>query len=135
MKKIIIAFVVLVLAAVLTYFLVFNNSSQTSKVEQLKPTSTETVNNPVNTVQPEANVNINNFSFNPSVITIKVGTKVTWTNNDSVPHQVKGDNLSSLNTPIMNNGQTYSFTFNDIGTFNYHCVIHPMMKGEIIVTK
>lgn len=79
------------------------------------------------------NVSITNFSFSPSTLTINKGDTVVWTNNDSVPHQVKGDTLSALSAPVMSNGQTYSFTFNNTGTFGYHCAIHPSMTGTIIV--
>lgn len=79
------------------------------------------------------NVSVINFAFNPSTLNINRGDTVFWTNSDSAPHRVLGDNLDSLNGPVMNNAQTYSFTFTDSGTFNYHCSIHPMMKGSVIV--
>jgi amicyanin len=90
---------------------------------------------PVSTPVPAEshNVSIINFSFNPSTLTINKGDTVVWTNNDSVPHQVKGDALNTLAGPVLSNGQTYSFTFNDTGTFSYHCAIHPFMTGTIIV--
>lgn len=76
------------------------------------------------------NVNINNFSFNPGTLNISKGDTVVWTNRDSAPHQVTGDNL---NSPVISNGQDFSFVFNSSGTFAYHCAIHPSMKGTIIV--
>lgn len=136
MKKIIIALIVLVIAAILTYYLVFNNKTvQTVSNTPQVATTTQTSNTPVVSNPSEVKIDIKNFSFIPSTINVKVGTKITWTNSDNVPHQVKGDNLATLSAPVMNNGETYSFVFNDVGDFNYHCAIHPTMKGNIIVTK
>ncbi|MEI7452532.1 MAG: cupredoxin family copper-binding protein [Candidatus Falkowbacteria bacterium] len=84
----------------------------------------------VSTTPVSATVNISNFSFSPASLVIKKGTTVTWTNNDSAPHQIKSDSFSSS---VLNNGGTFSFTFNDAGTFSYICSIHTSMKGEIIV--
>ncbi len=73
---------------------------------------------------------IQNFSFSPAVLTIKKGTNVTWVNNDPMPHQIKADNF---NSDLLSTGQTYSFIFNEVGTFNYICSVHPTMTGTIIV--
>ena len=75
-------------------------------------------------------VNIQNFAFSPATLTIKKGTAVTWTNNDSAPHQIKS---ITFNSGQLSKGQTFSFTFNDAGTFDYSCAIHPSMTGKIIV--
>lgn len=80
-------------------------------------------------VEPDA-VNIQNFSFNPPTLTVKKGATVTWTSNDSAPHQIKS---ATFNSGEFQKGQTYSFTFNETGTFEYSCFIHPSMLGEIIV--
>lgn len=81
-------------------------------------------------VNQEAKIDIQNFSFNPSVLTIKQGTTVTWTNNDSVPHQLKSD---TFNSNALTNGQSFSFTFKKFGTFSYICSIHPSMSGTVVV--
>lgn len=75
-------------------------------------------------------VDIQNFSFTPSTLTIKKGTTVTWTNNDSTPHQIKS---ATFNSGQLSKGQTFSFTFADAGTFAYSCAIHPSMTGTIVV--
>ncbi|MEO8065652.1 MAG: cupredoxin family copper-binding protein [Candidatus Doudnabacteria bacterium] len=77
-------------------------------------------------------VSIRAVTFSPASITIKKGETVTWTNDDTVTHTVTGDNggPASQNIPI---GDTYNFTFSTAGTFNYHCTIHPLMKGTVIV--
>lgn len=77
-------------------------------------------------------VSIVNMSFSPSQTTVKKGTTITWTNNDYMTHTVTAD-ANSFNSSNLNNGTTFSFTFNTTGTFNYHCSIHPGMTGSVIV--
>jgi plastocyanin len=79
-----------------------------------------------------ATVTIQNFAFTPSTLNIAVGTTVTWTNKDAVPHDVtSADGISTTaNTTSMftsgslNQGQTFSFTFTKAGTYFYECRIH-----------
>lgn len=78
-------------------------------------------------------VTIQNFAFNPSSLTIKVGTTVTWTNQDSSTHTITSDSGNELNSGNIPSGQTYSHTFNSVGIFNYHCSIHTYMRGTITV--
>lgn len=73
---------------------------------------------------------IQNFAFSPATLTVKKGATITWTNNDSAPHQIKS---ATFNSDQLNKGQTFSFTFNTAGTFDYSCAIHPSMLGKIIV--
>jgi len=80
-------------------------------------------------------VTIANFSFSPANITVKKGTTVTWTNNDSVSHTVTADSGNGPDSELLSNGQSYSFTFNDVGTFSYHCTPHPDMHGKVTVTE
>jgi plastocyanin len=77
-------------------------------------------------------VTIQNFSFSPATLTIKVGEAVTWTNQDSVEHSATADD-GSFDTGSLATGQSGSFTFTTPGTYAYHCGIHPTMKAEIIV--
>lgn len=76
-------------------------------------------------------VNIENFAFNPATITVQKGTTVTWTQMDSAQHTVTGNGFDSGN---LNKGQTFSWTFNETGTFSYKCSNHPSMSGKVIVT-
>jgi plastocyanin len=80
---------------------------------------------------PNATVDIKVFAFDPSTITVPRGTTVIWTNRDSASHTVTGDIFGSGSIP--QNGE-YSHTFQDAGTFDYHCKIHPNMQGKVIVT-
>jgi glucose/arabinose dehydrogenase/plastocyanin len=81
---------------------------------------------------PIVRVDISNFAFNPSNITILKGTTVIWTNDDPVAHTVTSD-TNIFDSGILNPGQTFQWTFNENGTFNYHCSIHPFIQGVVIV--
>lgn len=82
------------------------------------------------TPQGPNQISMKSFAFNPAILNIKVGDTVTWTNNDSVTHDISG---SGFKSPLMSNGQSYSFTFNTVGTYDYVCAIHPSMKGTVVV--
>lgn len=78
---------------------------------------------------------IRNFAFSPSTLTVKAGTTVTWTNDDSSPHQLASDAGSpvAFSSPSLANGASFTFTFSQAGTYPYHCTIHPSMKGTLVV--
>lgn len=78
-----------------------------------------------------SSVEITNFAFNPATITVPRGTTVVWTNSDNTAHTVTG---SGFDSGTLDPGQTFSRTFNNAGTFEYGCSIHPTMRGEIVVT-
>ena len=81
-------------------------------------------------------VTIQNFAFSPSNITVKKGTTVTWTNKDSTNHTVtETDSQPGPNSGGLAPGKSYSFTFTSVGTFQYHCSIHPEMIAAITVTQ
>lgn len=79
-----------------------------------------------------AQVAMKNIAFDPASVTINAGEKVTWTNEDSVPHTVVGDN-GEFESDTLAKGDTFSFTFDQAGTYAYHCSIHPNMRGTVIV--
>ncbi|MFA5828705.1 MAG: PQQ-dependent sugar dehydrogenase [Candidatus Shapirobacteria bacterium] len=79
----------------------------------------------------EEKVRIKNFKFEPETITIPKGTKVTWANEDSTPHTIASQGNFESNT--FDQGETFSFTFEETGEFDYICGIHPEMKGKVIV--
>jgi plastocyanin len=78
-------------------------------------------------------VKIDNFSFGPANITIPVGTAVTWTNNDDVPHVVTSDDNMTFKSKALDTDDRFSFTFTKPGTYNYYCAIHPKMTAKIVV--
>ena len=79
-------------------------------------------------------VEIEDFAFNPSPITVKKGTKVTWTNKDTAEHTVTGTS-GGPDSGLFGKGESYSFTFNEVGAFSYFCEPHPHMTGTVIVTE
>jgi len=71
-------------------------------------------------------------AFVPADLTIGVGTRVTWTNNDSVTHTSTSDSPRWNSNNVAPGGQ-FSVTFDSAGTFPYHCAIHPGMVANVIV--
>jgi plastocyanin len=80
-----------------------------------------------------AKVSMKGIKFNPANVTVKAGDKVTWTNNDSVGHDVTGDNFKSGDAGGMQNGDTFAHTFDKKGTFDYVCTVHSGMEGSVTV--
>jgi len=123
MKKTIIIIAIALIIGFGIYYISSNNNSR------LTPAS-----NTPSTLAPESiSVNIKNFSFNPSTLTIKTGAKVTWVNNDAVSHTVTSDDGNLLDSRNLSPGQSFSFVFTNSGAVNYHCEIHPTMKGIVVV--
>ena len=90
------------------------------------------------TAQESNAVTIENYAFNPANITVKKGTTVTWTNNDAAEHNVEFDEEPATGDkegPLLSKGETYSFTFDTVGTFGYICSPHPYMKGTVTVVE
>ena len=108
-----------------------NQQINSNQKESPSITNTQTINQPQ--TEGTYNVEISNFAFNPSEVKIKIGDTVTWINEDSAPHTVTSDSGNELNSPQLSNGQNYSRTFSNTGTFNYYCSVHPSMKATIIV--
>jgi len=82
---------------------------------------------------PVANaVKIDNFVFGPQTITVPVGTTVTWTNGDDIPHTaVSTDGV--FKSKVMDTDEKFSYTFTKAGTYSYFCSIHPKMTGQVVV--
>jgi plastocyanin len=77
-------------------------------------------------------ISIQGFAFSPDSITVKVGTLVTWTNLDQVGHTATALN-QSFDSGLLNNGESFTFQFDQAGTFEYLCTPHPSMRGSITV--
>jgi plastocyanin len=77
-------------------------------------------------------VSIVDFAFTPGTLTIPVGTTVTWTNKGAVNHTTTSD-TGLWDSGLLAPGATFSFTFSSAGTFPYHCNVHFMMTGTIVV--
>jgi plastocyanin len=79
-----------------------------------------------------AEVKIDNFSFGPGIVTVPVGTTVTWTNRDDIPHTVVSDD-KVFKSKVLDTDEKFSYTFPKPGTFGYFCSIHPKMTGKVVV--
>jgi plastocyanin len=80
-----------------------------------------------------ASVTMKGIAFNPAEVTIKAGDTVTWTNEDSVGHDVTGDAFKSGDAGGIGQGDTFEHTFDKAGTFDYVCTVHPGMEGTVKV--
>jgi len=79
----------------------------------------------------ELKVTIDNFTFSPAELKLKVGDTVTWTNHDDIPHTVVS--AGKFRSKTMDTDNTFSFTFTSAGDYKYFCSLHPHMTGMIKV--
>ena len=79
-----------------------------------------------------AEVKIDNFVFGPAAITVPVGTTVTWTNRDDIPHTVVSTE-KVFKSKVLDTDEKFSFTFTKPGEYPYFCSIHPKMTGKVVV--
>lgn len=79
-----------------------------------------------------AEVKIDNFSFGPQELTVAVGTTVTWTNRDDIPHTVVSTE-GVFKSKVRDTDEKFSYTFTKAGTYSYYCSVHPKMTGKIVV--
>ena len=77
-------------------------------------------------------LNIQNFVYQPANMQVRVGTTVTWTNQDNVPHSVTFKN-GMKDSGLLSQGQSFSYTFNTPGTYQYSCTVHPYMVATVTV--
>lgn len=109
------------------------NSNNNAAPSNNLPTTPSTTTTPASSGS-QVEVEIQNFAFVPQDITINKGDTVTWRNMDSATHTVVSTSGSEINSgSLAANGGTYSHTFKTAGNYDYHCSIHPSMKGAIIV--
>ncbi len=79
----------------------------------------------------DATVSIDNFTFSPAELTVKVGTTVTWKNQDDIPHTVVS--AGKFKSKALDTDDSYAFTFTAAGDYGYFCSLHPHMTGKIKV--
>jgi plastocyanin len=77
-------------------------------------------------------VKIDNFSFGPASLTVAVGTTITWTNNDDVPHTVVSED-KLFKSKALDTEDKFSYTFTKPGTYSYFCSVHPKMTAKVVV--
>ena len=88
---------------------------------------------------PNGNFDVSGSGFyNPLNLEISTNTSVTWVNDDSVPHNIQsqdefGKVTDMFNSPPLNTGDRFEFTFEEIGAYNYYCSFHPWRVGVVTV--
>ena len=75
---------------------------------------------------------VDNFSFTPAAAAVPVGTTVTWTNHDDIPHNVVSPE-QKFKSPVLDTDEMFSHKFEAAGTYKYYCSIHPRMTGQVVV--
>ena len=80
----------------------------------------------------EFTIDIRDFDFQPSNASVPSGASVTWTNDDSAPHNARARD-DSWGTDNLGKNESGTVTFDAPGTWDYHCTLHPYMKGAITV--
>jgi plastocyanin len=84
-------------------------------------------------ISTEQQINIKDFNFVPNIAEVPMGTTVTWVNNDNVPHTITSVS-GSFDSGNIGPGKTYSYKFNQVGTFEYSCTNHPSIPhGKVVV--
>lgn len=81
----------------------------------------------------ETRIEIKDFSFQPKLVTVPVGARVVWVNKDEEPHTIVSTDKTFL-SKALDTDDTFAFTFNKPGTYEYFCSVHPRMTAKIVVT-
>ncbi len=77
-------------------------------------------------------VRIDNFTFAPKLVTVRLGAEVTWVNHDDIPHTVV-NTAKSFASPVLDTDEKFSHKFEKPGEFPYFCSLHPHMTGTVVV--
>jgi plastocyanin len=77
-------------------------------------------------------IEVRDFMFMPTTITVNTGDQVTWVNKDDEPHTVVSD-TGMFRSGAMDTDESFSFKFDQPGTYHFTCSIHPRMVGTIVV--
>ena len=78
------------------------------------------------------NIEVKDFMFMPTTLTVNAGAEVSWVNKDDEPHTVVSDN-GLFRSGALDTDESFSFKFDKPGTYHFTCSIHPRMVGTIIV--
>ena len=83
----------------------------------------------------ESKIEIKDFAFNPQMLTVKSGDKITWINRDEEPHTIASVEKQFKKSTALDTDQEFTITAGAPGTYTYFCSVHPKMTGTIIVEK
>jgi plastocyanin len=120
------------------------NSGRSPVEEQIKASALK---NLLNTTNTSGNVEIvmgsstpsNGKFFDPESTLVARGSSVVWTNQDDTLHTVtsgspeSGSSGTDFDSSYLATGKTFEHIFDDAGTFDYYCTLHPYMKGQVVV--
>jgi plastocyanin len=109
-----------------------NAQGNTPGMNASRPTSSVKNGTSIASEMP-VSVEIKDFAFHPNSTTVPAGTPVIWKNDDSVSHTVTSMN-GEFGSDVLRQGQEFSHTFVNPGTYDYRCAIHPYMQAQVIVT-
>ena len=87
------------------------------------------------TTSKQNKIEIKDFAFNPQIITVKSGEKITWINRDEEPHTVVSVEKQFKKSTALDTDQEFTITAGAPGTYTYFCSVHPKMTGTIVVVK
>ncbi len=151
MKKATLSITVIIVVATVAIIAILSTQDKTNSNNHPNGSSVITATTLDFTDQTEVTMDIDDFAYTKPNIKIKKGTKVTWVNQDVTQHNViKGQGGNEdvqdapreeevdpnvLAGPLLNKGESYSFTFNETGSVSYYCSPHPYMKGIVTVTE
>ena len=87
------------------------------------------------TIPAQNKIEIKDFAFNPQILTVKSGEKITWINRDEEPHTVVSVEKQFKKSTALDTDQEFTITAGAPGTYTYFCSVHPKMTGTIVVVK
>ena len=147
-KKIVVSSIIgiVILASLAVAFSNFNEEPQPEPNSELASESVEDSTETESSIQGDVimptkvsrpGCEIEDRCYIPSVITVERGKQVTWVNEDSAFHSVTSG-FYDAQTDLFDSGhmdpyETYSLTFDEPGTYDYYCTLHPWMEGQVIV--
>ena len=121
-----------------------DNNNNTTNTTSTADTNNNTAKNNANgssqsiSIIPGSGNPDNDLFYDPSPAKVAVGSTVTWTNDDSLPHTVTSGNPEKgpsgmFDSGIMNAGKSFTYTFDKVGIIEYYCVIHPWMISTAMI--
>jgi plastocyanin len=87
------------------------------------------------TSRKQNTIEIKDFAFNPQILTVRSGEKITWVNRDDEPHTVVSVEKQFKKSSALDTDQEFTVTAGAPGTYTYFCSVHPKMTGTIVVEK
>jgi plastocyanin len=96
-------------------------------------TSTSTSTSSSSSSGNEVVIKMQNIQFAPKAVTVKVGQKVKWVNEDTVAHDVASQSGEKIKSPTFGHGGSFEFTPTKAGEIKYVCTLHPGMDATLTV--